>query len=232
MSFGGLTKEKPSFFNSTESASPSVFDFPFQSENLTPKSKIVSVDPSLKSSLRGAQCMGAKNVWPRRPESGMRSVEFTMTAPNVRISFEADIALRRGEKLQAVKITRERLGLSLKDAKDLCDAWSPNDPVPPAPDPADAPAPRAALNTGELPATAVEALRRGNKIEAIKCYREATGEGLKESKEAVEAYESSHPALAPAPACETRSCGAGRLFLALLALGLIAAAVYFSGVWK
>ena len=33
------------------------------------------------------------------------------------------------------------------------------------------------------------ALRRGNKIEAIKLYREATGSGLKEAKDAVEAME-------------------------------------------
>jgi hypothetical protein len=35
-----------------------------------------------------------------------------------------------------------------------------------------------------------EALRRGNKIEAIKIYRELTGVGLAEAKQAVEAFES------------------------------------------
>lgn len=34
-----------------------------------------------------------------------------------------------------------------------------------------------------------DALRRGNKIEAIKIYREMTGVGLAEAKQAVEAYE-------------------------------------------
>ena len=34
-----------------------------------------------------------------------------------------------------------------------------------------------------------EALRRGNKIEAIKLHREATGLGLKESKDAIESLE-------------------------------------------
>ena len=38
-----------------------------------------------------------------------------------------------------------------------------------------------------LPAEAILALRRGQKIEAIKLTRTATGMGLKESKEAVEA---------------------------------------------
>lgn len=37
-----------------------------------------------------------------------------------------------------------------------------------------------------LPPSVVIALRQGNKIEAIKLYREATGVGLKEAKEAIE----------------------------------------------
>jgi ribosomal protein L7/L12 len=44
-----------------------------------------------------------------------------------------------------------------------------------------------------LPAESVAALERGNKIEAIKIMRVARGIGLKESKEAVEAYLASHP---------------------------------------
>lgn len=35
-----------------------------------------------------------------------------------------------------------------------------------------------------------DALRRGNKIEAIKIYRESTGVGLAEAKQAVEAFAS------------------------------------------
>jgi len=42
-----------------------------------------------------------------------------------------------------------------------------------------------------------ELLNRGEKIEAIKLYREATGVGLKESKDAVEAMEAG---LEPRPA--------------------------------
>jgi ribosomal protein L7/L12 len=38
-------------------------------------------------------------------------------------------------------------------------------------------------------ADALNWLRKGNKIEAIKVYREATGLGLKEAKDAVEALE-------------------------------------------
>lgn len=45
-----------------------------------------------------------------------------------------------------------------------------------------------------LPRAAMEALRRGNKIEAIKIVRAETGLGLKEAKDAVDAYEQGAPA--------------------------------------
>ena len=49
--------------------------------------------------------------------------------------------------------------------------------------------------SAELPAAAVEALRQGNKIEAIKLVRVEHDIGLKESKDAVEAYLRAQPAL-------------------------------------
>jgi hypothetical protein len=48
--------------------------------------------------------------------------------------------------------------------------------------------PSPSLNEAQLNAIA-DSLRAGNKIEAIKLYREATGFGLKESKDEVEAIE-------------------------------------------
>lgn len=69
------------------------------------------------------------------------------------------------------------------------------------------------------------ALAAGNKIEAIRLYREHTGLGLKESKDAVEALEKGtairRSALAPGEV--PRSRGRGLLWL-LIALG--AAALY------
>ena len=50
-----------------------------------------------------------------------------------------------------------------------------------------------------LPPEADAALRAGRKIEAIRLYREATGECLKESKDAVETYEAVFPELPPRP---------------------------------
>jgi hypothetical protein len=40
-----------------------------------------------------------------------------------------------------------------------------------------------------LPRAVVEAMRRGNKIQAIKLYRVATGDGLKEAKDFIEEVE-------------------------------------------
>lgn len=45
----------------------------------------------------------------------------------------------------------------------------------------------AADDQSEIVEQIVNSLRQGNKIQAIKDYRESTGAGLKESKEAIEA---------------------------------------------
>ncbi len=55
---------------------------------------------------------------------------------------------------------------------------------------ADAPLPAAVMTTQLLPSPDVEALlRQGKKIHAIKLYRQQTGMGLKDAKDAVEAME-------------------------------------------
>jgi hypothetical protein len=48
----------------------------------------------------------------------------------------------------------------------------------------------------DLPASAIEHLRHGRKIEAIKIVREATGLGLKEAKDAVDSHLARNPMLA------------------------------------
>lgn len=51
------------------------------------------------------------------------------------------------------------------------------------------------LEPAAFPMDAIEALRRGNKIEAIKLVRLARNIGLKEAKDAVEDYLRTQPAL-------------------------------------
>lgn len=45
-----------------------------------------------------------------------------------------------------------------------------------------------------LSSEVIQAIERGNKIEAIKLLRESTGLGLKESKDLIDAYEDNRPA--------------------------------------
>lgn len=42
---------------------------------------------------------------------------------------DAVVALQRGDKIEAIKIARERLGLGLKEAKDLVEAQVAADPM-------------------------------------------------------------------------------------------------------
>ena len=45
------------------------------------------------------------------------------------LSARAEAAVRSGNKIEAIKIIREELGLGLKEAKDLVDAYEAADPV-------------------------------------------------------------------------------------------------------
>jgi ribosomal protein L7/L12 len=82
----------------------------------------------------------------------------------------------RGDKIEAIRALRETTGLGLKEAKDALESGAYAVRVPGVPQP-----------HGPVPADAAAALKRGDKIEAIKLMREASGLGLKEAKAAVEA---------------------------------------------
>ena len=106
----------------------------------------------------------------------------------------------QGRKIDAVKVYREVTGLGLKEAKDAVEAmgFAPQDPLsgglrnPPPPAGA---SPSTLSNLSSAQQGSIrELIRQNRKIEAIKLYREATGLGLKESKDAVEAMETSVPA--------------------------------------
>lgn len=77
------------------------------------------------------------------------------------------------------------------------------------------------LTTPPLPPDAQAALLRGDRIAAIKAVRVATGLGLKEAKDAVDAHVASQPELAARFA--EQSAASGRS--ALLVLALVTAAV-------
>jgi ribosomal protein L7/L12 len=88
-------------------------------------------------------------------------------------------ALRLGNSVEAIKLLRESTGLGLKEAKDAIDRHhraarpkSFEDSTP----------------ATSLPAAVVDALRQGQKIEAIRLLREQTGLGLAQAKHAVETF--------------------------------------------
>jgi ribosomal protein L7/L12 len=99
----------------------------------------------------------------------------TTPTPETPLPPNVQAALKRGNALEAIKLLRAATGLGLKEAKDIIDGH-PHDakhqPIASAPD--------------SLPAHVVAALQRGQKIEAIRLLREATGLGLKEAKDVVE----------------------------------------------
>lgn len=108
-------------------------------------------------------------------------------------------ALRSGQKIEAIKALREATGLGLKEAKDWIEAWERGaDPGPltlleRAPE-IDRSAPY------EFPAEAVDALKRGDRIGAIKAVGESLKVGLAEAKAMVEAMERKmEPVTKPAP---------------------------------
>ena len=88
-------------------------------------------------------------------------------------------ALQRGNILDAIKLLRDANGLGLKDAKDVADRYLRGNTVVAAP----------SRLPGPPPPDVVSALQQGSKIEAIRLMRERSGLGLKEAKDAVDAYE-------------------------------------------
>ncbi len=126
--------------------------------------------------------------------------------------------LAEGRKLDAVKLYKERTGLGLKDAKDAVEALEVNaDPTPPT-----------GIDSA-FEAELLSLLGRGEKLAAVKRYRQQTGRPLLESKQAVEALATRH-GLATAG---TGTSSGGPLLLLLLAaaaIGIITTVVLL--VWR
>lgn len=107
-------------------------------------------------------------------------------------------ALRAGNKIQAVKLYREATGSSLADSKNAIDVFDLQSSTgisaaTPAPVLSDTPPPEQL----ELIRAAV---LEGNKIHAIKLYRQSANLGLAEAKQAVEELEAHWRSSAASPA--------------------------------
>lgn len=94
--------------------------------------------------------------------------------------------VRGGNTIEAIRVYREAANVGLREAKEAVEAIAANQrQAPPPPPPASAP-------PAPVPAwlaPVVDRLRRGDKIGAIKAYRDATAVGLAEAKASVEALE-------------------------------------------
>jgi ribosomal protein L7/L12 len=107
--------------------------------------------------------------------------------------------LAAGRVIQAIKWYRTFTGAGLKESKDACDRMAAEPWADPGPAEGEAgpvaweqgagPVAHASRLPGDGRERVSELLFAGKKIHAIKVYRELTGVGLKEAKDAVEAME-------------------------------------------
>jgi len=124
-------------------------------------------------------------------------------------------ALQEGNPILAIKRLRELTGMGLKEAKDAVEAHLAGHPV-------DISGTNSVPQAGLLTPPMISALQRGDRIEAIKLMRRAYRLGLKEAKDAVEAWIAANPGRVP---LQASNGGAG--WLALLLAGLAGAVYYF-----
>ncbi|MCY3019047.1 MAG: ribosomal protein L7/L12 [Planctomycetota bacterium] len=123
-------------------------------------------------------------------------------------------ALADGRKIEAIKLYREFAGVGLKEAKDAVERLEAE---PDSGPPTDLPASTRIPEDGWSLIRA--ALADGRKIEAIKLYREFTGVGLKEAKDAVGKLEKELRAASPGkPTAPAVSKGCIAAFLLALAV--------------
>jgi large subunit ribosomal protein L7/L12 len=99
----------------------------------------------------------------------------------VDLEREVRSLLEQGRKLEAVKVYKVHTGCGLKDAKDAVEALQRGASLP-EPEKVDT----------ELEAEILNLLGRGEKIKAVKLYRDRTAANLMESKLAVEAMAERH----------------------------------------
>jgi len=88
---------------------------------------------------------------------------------------------QQGNKLQAIKLLRQQTGMSLAEAKQYVEQLSVADGQEPI-----LPSSARTCSAEQLAELRVLA-QQGQKIEAIKRYREITGVGLKEAKDTIDA---------------------------------------------
>lgn len=131
------------------------------------------------------------------------------------ISFEESLGevARSGNKIEAIRLYREKTGVGLAEAKAAVEAFMAGHPI-------DVPGVVRERPIG-LEGEILSLMQQGQKIQAIKLYREHTGTGLKEAKEAVEALAAQHGVVARQAGC------LGMIVVAIALAGTAAAGIGF-----
>ncbi len=124
------------------------------------------------------------------------------------------LLLGQGQKIAAIKLYRERTGVGLAEAKAAIERIGQGDVSGSAEDSHFAAAD--ALETSLL-----GLLLAGQKIAAIKLYREQTRSGLKDAKDAVEALAAQHGIVPPETSSNIGVLGIILLGLSVLLLGFL-----------
>jgi ribosomal protein L7/L12 len=144
------------------------------------------------------------------PESVWHEQRTMMSSEAEQLVAELQALLAAGRKIEAIKRYREATGVGLKEAKETVEAIQRNEPLPE----------RKPVDSA-LENEVVSLLEGGRYIQAIKLYRERTGVGLKDAKDAVKALAAQRGIVAPA-----RS---GCLGVVLLLMVISVTAIAFGG---
>lgn len=150
-----------------------------------------------------------------------------MTSPDW-LPPEVVSAIESGQTIEAVKLLREKTGLGLTEAKEAVDAYVRRQKAPGASsvsEPSQAP---------DVPAEVMQALRNGNRIEAVRLVREHRGLSLREAKLYVDLLtvdEQPVPGRDPAPETPQKSSALVGFAVLLIIVAALVVYLLWSGTW-
>ena len=104
-----------------------------------------------------------------------------MVRPSADLEQQVRSLLDQGQKLEAVKLYKGETGASLREAKQAVEAMQAGAGPPSPPE-----------IGGDLESELLRLLGRGDKLEAIKLYKDQRGVALLEAKQAVESLAARH----------------------------------------
>ncbi|MFJ4175508.1 ribosomal protein L7/L12 [Microbacterium sp. NPDC089696] len=136
---------------------------------------------------------------PEQPRTSASTATAFVTAPAVlpaEVTARIDRLVEADQRIQAIKVYRDHTGVGLREAKERIDQWAVSTtgtPTPGAPSPSvETPSAVRAALPADVAAEIDRLVAREQKISAIKVLREHAGLGLKESKDLIEAWPTTH----------------------------------------